>query len=80
MSELSFYTSEEIINELMSRTTWTGVIIRPDGDIRTSPDGVQLSCRNITPEQLVCILGAVATTLQAELEKGEDPTWASEKE
>jgi hypothetical protein len=81
MSDLAFYTCDELIEELLSRRTFLGIVIRSDEELTTDevlPTGFQMACRNVTPEQAVDILGHIGGCLKEDLDNGDGPEWHSE--
>ena len=51
MRELDFYSSEELINELIQRTTFAGIIIRSKKEVKTTCEKHKSWCMstNINP-------------------------------
>lgn len=71
MSELEFCTTQELIDELMRRRTFLGVVVQADGDHRGGgwDDEKLFRVRfneNLSPEEVARLLGVIAGHLERE--------------
>lgn len=82
MSDLAFYTSDELVEELMNRKTFLGLVIRAEEELTISdelPSSFQMHCRNVTPEQAVGILKHLSESLEEDIDNGGGPEWQCEE-
>jgi len=78
---IEFYTSDELVEELMKRKTFLGIIIRSEQEMTSNsgvPDGFQMGCRNVTPDQAITILKSITESLESDIENGGGPEWHCE--
>ena len=80
--DIEFATRKELIQELMSRSTFTGVIVTTVDEIKegTSQDGSNgsdfvLACKNLNPEGAIDILEETIEQLRSGLDQTEEEAW-----
>lgn len=67
-TELELYSTEELIAELLSRTTFQGLILRRTGDFRgewqDGPNHFQMSFNNLEREEALRLMVVFPETIQ----------------
>ena len=73
--ELGFYTTRELIEELMSRETFLGIVIKSINEITTvgdvqqiNPGGFEVRCKNMSPDQASSLLSGVSACIEKEVD------------
>lgn len=66
INELELYTSEELIQELIKRSTFSGIIIKHD------PKEFKMYCRNFSPEGVASILISLGSKFAKEIEERDE--------
>ena len=79
MSELSFYTTHELIEEIMCRDTFLGIVIKSVNEVTTigemqsvNPGGFEVRCKNMSPDQAASLLSGVSECIEKEVD---DDSW-----
>ena len=77
MSDLEFVTTSDIIEELMSRETFLGIIIKSVNEITTygkdmeigpkQIGGFEIRCKNMSPAQAQDLLHAISASIDDEM-------------
>ena len=76
MDELSFHTTQELIEEIMSRDTFLGIVIKSVNELTTvgdknqnvDPGGFEVRCKNMSPDQATSLLSGVSKCIETELD------------
>ena len=81
--ELAFFTSEQIMEELMSRKTFMGILIRADRDITSDeiePESFQMGCRNMSPEQSISLMESIIIDMKKDMDAGNGPVFLEDED
>ena len=72
MNELSYFTTEELVNELLTRTTFCGILIRSNKEVRECDYHKVWNMEatpNLTPKQVHDILSDITEQLGEKISK-----------
>ena len=67
MQDLGIYTTQQLVEELLARSTWAGVIIQADKEIKSYPAHLKnfiLDTQNLNPSETHVVLAEAMKLLE----------------